>query len=289
MTIPIGIQLFSVRSALAADPEGTLHALAELGFTRIEGANHDASDDDGIGFGIASERLAKVLHATGLGLVGCHINPLSLERLPAVLDFHASLGNPGIGCDIEFYPVGDLDYVKRRADTFNRVGELCAQRGMQFYYHNHFQEFQEIDGTTIYELIAENTDPELVALEMDTYWMYRGGQDPLDWIARYGDRVVLSHQKDFPRGAEQPLNLFDGVVGLDEPITIDRFLQVARPDEFTEIGTGTLPIQSIIDALGDLPNFRCMLLEQDHTTLPVLESAETSLRAFSQFHGTTLV
>jgi sugar phosphate isomerase/epimerase len=286
MSVQVGIQLYSVRNAMAADPEGTLGRLAELGFTRVEGANHEADRDPGIGFGISAGRLARVLSENGLTIVGSHINPLEVDKLGPTLDFHAGIGNPGIGCDIEFYPYGDIDYVKRRADDFTRVGELCAERGMVFYYHNHFQEFQEFDGTPVYELILENTDPALVKIEMDTFWVYRGGHDPLEWIRRYSDRVILTHQKDFPADFVEPLNLYDGIVHPRENITFERFMAVKNPRSFVEIGTGVLPIRDIIAALDELPAFRCMLLEQDFSEYEDLESARISRDAFGRLRGT---
>src|SRR5690606_28356908 len=113
MTVKIGIQLFSVRNALRDDPTGTLNTLADLGFTRIEGANHQAMTDDGIGFGIEAAFLAGLIEQRGVSVIGCHINPLDLDRIPRVLDFHQQIGNPRIGCDLEFFPYGDVDYVKR--------------------------------------------------------------------------------------------------------------------------------------------------------------------------------
>ena len=286
--VDVGVQLYSVRDSLARDPEGTLRALAEIGFTRVEGANHGADSDAGIGFGISAELLRRVTDETGLSIVGCHINPLRLERLPEVLDFHASIDNPGIGCDIEFYDYGDVGAVLRRAETFNEVGRLCAERGMDFYYHNHFQEFQEFDGRTVYELILDNTDPELVSIEMDTYWVYRGGHDPLEWMARYPDRVVLVHQKDFPADAPQPLNLYDGVVDPKAPIDMALFERVLAPTAFTEIGTGTLPIQQIVDRVSALPNFRHLLLEQDFSRRDELESVAISRTNLDRYAGVRL-
>jgi sugar phosphate isomerase/epimerase len=280
MAVDIGIQLFSVRNALAGDPAGTLGSLIDLGFTRFEGANHQAATDDGIGFGIDVGFLTELIKDRGAQVIGCHINPLELDRIPRVLDFHQQIGNPRIGCDIEFYPYGDVDYVKRRADFMNQVGRLCAERGMEFYYHNHFQEFQRFGEELVYRLLLEHTDPELVKFEMDTYWAYRGGADPLDWFAEYPDRYILIHQKDFPRNASQPLNLYDGVVDPDAPITMELFQQVARPETFTEVGTGVLPIQQIIDAVDALPDFRFVLLEQDHSSRDELESVRVSRDAF---------
>ncbi|MEA4945454.1 MAG: sugar phosphate isomerase/epimerase [Propionicimonas sp.] len=280
MSIRIGLQLFSVRQSLAADPWGTLARIAEEGFAVLEAANHSARTDPGVGFGVEAGELRQRLADLGLSIIGCHINPLDVAILPRALDYQAELGNSQFGCDIEFYPYGDRDFVLRRCETFNEIGELARQRGMRFYYHNHFQEFQRFGDEYVYDIILANTDPELVKLEMDTYWMYRGGQDPLEWMSRCADRVILLHQKDFPKESPQPLNLFDGVVDPHENIDMAVFEERKNQACFTEIGTGILPIQSIVDLAATLPNFDYMLLEQDHAVLPELESIRVSHEAF---------
>jgi sugar phosphate isomerase/epimerase len=288
MDVRIGLQLYSVRQALAKDPWGTLAQIAAAGFTRLEAANHNARNDPGVGFGVEAGELRDQLAELGLSIVGCHLNPLHLDILPRALDYQAELGNTQIGCDIEFYPYGDRDFVLRRCETFNEVGALAQQRGMRFYYHNHFQEFQRFGDDYVYDLILENTDPALVFLELDTYWMYRGGQDPVSWMQRFPDRVILLHQKDFPDGAPQPLNLFDGVVSPTENIDMAVFEERKNTLCFTEIGTGVLPIQDIVDAASALPGLDYLFLEQDHTTLPEIESIERSRDAFSaSFTGVT--
>lgn len=283
MSVNVGLQLYSVRNQLANDPRETIEEVANLGFSRIEGANHDAANDPGIGIEISAKETISLLKETGVSLLGCHINPLDPEALKPALDFQAECGSSGVGCDIEFFPYGDTEYVLRRTEMYNRVGEMCSERGLTFYYHNHFQEFQEFDGTYVYQTILDNTDPSLVKLEMDTYWMYRGGQDPLYWIREYGERLLFTHQKDFPKDAARPLDLYEGVVSRTESIDMDLFEAVKVESEFVEIGTGSLPIQSIIDELDKLPDFACMFLEQDHTSHPELESIGLSRRAFEKF------
>jgi sugar phosphate isomerase/epimerase len=267
-----------VRNALARDPWGTLARVAEAGFTHLEAANHHARTDPGVGFGVAAPELRTQLAALGLSIVGCHINPLDLEILPRALEYQAELGSTQFGCDIEFFPYGDRDYVLRRCALYNQVGELARQHGMRFYYHNHFQEFQRFGDDYVYDLILANTDPELVKLELDTYWISRGGQDPIAWMQQCADRVILLHQKDFPANAPQPLNLYDGIVSPTE--SIDMAVFDDRKDErcFTEIGTGVLPIQRIIDAASALPH---LILEQDHTAMDEIDSIRTSREAFA--------
>jgi sugar phosphate isomerase/epimerase len=288
MDVRIGLQLYSVRQSLAEDPWETLAQIAQAGFTRLEAANHNARNDPGVGFGVRAPELRDQLGDLGLSIVGCHINPLHLDILPRALDYQAELGNTQIGCDIEFYPYGDRDFVLRRCETFNQVGELARERGMRFYYHNHFQEFQRFGDDYVYDLILANTDPSLVFLEIDTYWVYRGGQDPVEWMTRFADRVILLHQKDFPTNAPQPLDLYSGIVS--PAAHIDMALFEASKDTlcFTEIGTGVLPIQDIVDCAATLPNLDYMILEQDHTTFPEIESIRRSHDAFSaKFTGIT--
>jgi sugar phosphate isomerase/epimerase len=281
MDVQIGLQLYSVRQSLARDPWRTLEEIADVGFTRLEAANHHARHDPGVGFGVRAPELREQLSNLGLSIVGCHINPLHLDILPRALDYQAELGNQQIGCDIEFYPFDDRDFVLRRCEAFNQVGELARQRGMRFYYHNHFQEFQRFGDDYVYDLILANTDPSLVFLELDTYWIYRGGQDPVEWMLRHADRVILLHQKDFPADAPQPLNLYDGIVSPTESIDMAVFEERKDTRCFTEIGTGVLPIQDIVDAAATLPHLDYLLLEQDHTTLPEIDSIRRSHDAFS--------
>jgi sugar phosphate isomerase/epimerase len=286
MNVPVGLQLFSVRESLAKDAWGTLAHLAEAGFTRLEAANHNARNDPGVGFGVDAHELRTKLDELGLSIVGCHINPLDVDILPRALDYQAELGNTQVGCDIEFFPYGDRDYVLRRCETYNAIGKLAQERGMRFYYHNHFQEFQRFGDDYVYDLILENTDPALVKLEIDTYWMYRGGQNPIEWMTKHADRVILSHQKDFPEDAPQPLNLFDGVVSPTENIDMAVFEERKDKRCFTEIGTGVLPIQDILDTVSALPHFEYLFLEQDHTAMDEIESVRFSHKAFdSKFTG----
>ena len=288
MPLKVGIQLYSVKNAIAGNPRAVLEKLAETGYRYVEAANHNAGSDPGVCFGLPAREMRQTLEEFGLKIVGCHVNPLREELLPAVLDYHAELGNTQIGCDIEFYPYGDLDYLKRRCEMFNHIGELCRERGMRYYYHNHFQEFQRFGDELVYDLIMENTDPDLVYAELDTYWAARGGQDPAELIRRYQDRVILLHQKDFPADAAQPLNMYDGVVDFREAIDMELFLRVKDPDGFTEIGTGTLPIQNYIEAAESCPNLDYILLEQDATRLDEMESIQISMQAFRKFKGVEL-
>ena len=288
MSLKVGIQLYSVRNSLKQDPGGTLEALAEAGYRYLEAANHNAAEDPGVGFGLSAKEMKARLDDLGLSIIGSHIFPWKPESLDPVLDYHQEIGNTRIGCAMEFFPYNDLDHLRRLCDAFNRAGELCKERGMQFYYHNHYHEFQKFGGKTVYELLAEYTEADLVFLELDTYWAARAGVNPIDIIEKYQDRLILLHQKDFPEGASDPLNLFDGIVDPERNIDFEVFAGARNPKSFTEIGTGVLPIQDYIDAANKAPQVEYIILEQDHTRLDELESVRVSMEAFKRFSGIAL-
>ena len=76
-----------------------------------------------MGFNVPAEDMKKSLDDLGLKIVGCHVAPLELDVIDRVLDYHQVLGNPQIGCAIDFFPYGDVDFVLRRCDLFNQIGK----------------------------------------------------------------------------------------------------------------------------------------------------------------------
>lgn len=285
LAIKTGIQLYSVRDSLAKDPYRTLAMLAEIGYKYVEGANHNAVEDPGVGFGVSADEMKRILDDHGLHMVGCHVQPLELGIIERVLDYHQVLGNRQVGIGIDFFPYGDIDYVLRRCELYNQIGEKCQERGMRFYYHNHYHEFQKFGENYVYDIIMENTDPSLVFIEIDTYWAARGGVDPIALMEKYKERLVLLHQKDFPKDAPQPLVVFENIIDSQADIDMKAFGASVDPKCFTEIGTGTLPIQRIIDAAAAAPHLEFILLEQDHSQLDELESITVSMNAFRKFSG----
>ena len=285
MALKVGIQLYSVRQSLQGDPYGTLAKVAEAGYKYVEAANHDATADPGVGFGVPAKAMRESLERLGMSIVGCHIDPLKPERLDEILDYHQAVGNKQIGVGIAFFPYNDIDFVLRRCELYNKIGEMCKARGMRFYYHNHYQEFQVFGDKTVYDIMMENTDPSLLFLEIDTYWAMRAGQNPVELIEKHKDRLVLLHQKDFPEDAPQPLVVYEGLVDRKQNITMETFAAAIDPLSFTEIGTGTLPIQEMIDAAQSAPNLEYIILEQDHTQLSEIDSIKTSMQAFRKFSG----
>jgi sugar phosphate isomerase/epimerase len=80
--------------------------------------------------------------------------------------------------------------------AMDRAGQLCAAEGLVFNFHNHADEMAPRWGIVPYDVIIESTDPALVKLELDAYWVTKGGGDPVSYLARYPGRYVQSHLKD---------------------------------------------------------------------------------------------
>ena len=226
----IGVQLYTVRDAMAKDPAGTLAKVAQVGFNSVESATYTGTQKF---YGMEPAEYAKVLKDNGL------INPsghyMLGEGMPATkgtiinewqkaVDDAAAVGIKYMVCayllDSER---GTLTHYKQTADKLNKAGEICKKAGIQLCYHNHDFEFIKEDGKLPYEALLNYTDPKLVKMEMDIYWMYKAKQDPIAMFNRYPGRFPLWHVKDMDSTPKQM---------------------------FTEVGNGVIPFKDIFKHAG---------------------------------------
>lgn len=285
----VGIQFFSVRKSMEKDPMGTMERIAEIGYKNWEICQLFGHDDMPYNYGLQlppAEGKALV-ERLGVNIIGSHLSSENLLDEKYMHDFYDYMEaihcySPGLAS--AFFKYGDEDDVKRRGELFNQVGRECQKRGMVFHYHNHFHEFQQFNGKYVLDLIMEYTDPELVKLELDTYWAMRGGMDPVALIHHYGDRIIMLHQKDFPKNCDIPINMFDRQFDIHGQLSAQMCAGSADPITFAEVGTGIMDIQSIIDA-ANLYGVKYITLEQDQTQLGELKSIETSMNAFHKYTG----
>ncbi|WP_085535260.1 sugar phosphate isomerase/epimerase family protein [Massilibacteroides vaginae] len=279
----VGIQLYSVRNSMANDPIGTLKEVAEIGYKNIEIANHNAEVDPGVGFNVSAEEINKTLQECGAKVISGHVFPFRAETMDAILAYHAQIGTKFLVMPMDFY--ADRDEVLRKSEILNNVGAKCREAGIEFVYHNHFHEFQEFGGKTIYEMIMENTDPQNLKIELDSYWALRGGQDIASFMKKYGKRIRLLHQKDFPAQYKDQFNLIEAVHKNAPVVDLTYFESVVSDDTFTEIGHGILNIQGIINTATEHCDVEYIILEQDFSKLGELESLKVSMESFKKFNG----
>jgi sugar phosphate isomerase/epimerase len=195
----ISIQLFTLRDQLAIDLEGTLAALAEIGYTRVEHAGF-------VGRTVTEFKAA--LDAAGLRATSGHVlipQPFDPAAWSASLADANTLGSryivhPFFGIN---FGTGEVTRTTAPWQAFardmNRAGRMARDAGLKLGYHNHNWEFFRLTddpSRTAYDVFTDATDPDLVHLEMDLFWVTRGARDPVDLIRQNRGRVLQYHVKD---------------------------------------------------------------------------------------------
>jgi sugar phosphate isomerase/epimerase len=191
------IQLYTLRDALQNDLPGTIKKVADIGFTQVEPYNFVAT----------AQELGAALKANGLTAPSGHA-PLLSQDQDAIF---AAAKELGITTVIDPYLPAEhwqsAEDIQATAAKLNAAAKKGAEYGIRVGYHNHAWELESIiDGQTALEYFAGLLDPELV-LEVDTYWVAVGGQDPVELLQRLGDRVRFIHIKDGPLNTDTKAQL----------------------------------------------------------------------------------
>jgi sugar phosphate isomerase/epimerase len=181
-----GCQLYSVRDKMSKDPINTMRALAKMGYTQFETYSKDPY------WGMNAAEAKAFFKEIGVSMISSHtgvpdINTASVEKAKEVgLKY---LISPMIG------PQKSEDEWKRRAEEFNKAGELCKQYGLKFGYHNHGYSFENKNGVKGQEILLANTDPKLVIFELDIFWAEAVGESCVAHLQKYAGRYELVHVK----------------------------------------------------------------------------------------------
>ena len=182
------LQLYTLRRPLEEDLPGTIRRVADIGFTQVEPYNFVAT----------AKELGSALKENGLTAPSGHAPLLSQDQD----EIFAAARDLGITTVIDPFIPADrwqtAEDIRATAEKLNEAAKKGAEYGIRVGYHNHQWELESlVEGRIALEYFADLLDPELV-LEVDTYWVAVGGQDPVDILARLGDRVKLIHIKDGP-------------------------------------------------------------------------------------------
>jgi sugar phosphate isomerase/epimerase len=238
----ISLQLYTVREATARDMPGALREISEMGYPAVEFA----------GYGnLTPQDLKPILDDLGLRTSGAHIPIDSWERDPETVLADMQT----LDCAHAVLPSApperreDEASVARLAEDLNRWGELCKGEDVAFSYHNHDFEFAPLGATTMWDVLVRETDPELVGLELDLYWIKYAGTDPETVLRDVSARVPLVHLKDMVPDAQLS----------DLPV-----------------GEGTLPWTTLLET-ADTAGVEWYIAEQDNPR-DALEDAKTSLQ-----------
>lgn len=214
----VGIQLYSVMSAMSADPQATLERLASQGYNSCELVQWGGEEKV---FGMEPAKFKQACEKNGIDIVSTHSGiqedsdtPEAVEkRWRQLFGIQQSLGG-------RYFIVPSYGYentrtgVKKMADYFNRIGAIAAEYGLMLGFHNHWNEFKPLDddaSTTMYDEFVRLTDAEKVCMELDVYWAAKAGRDPVKLMAQYPDRIRILHIKDdFTIGASGTMD-FDNI------------------------------------------------------------------------------
>ncbi len=200
----VGLQLYSVRDDMKANPMDTLKQLSQMGYKYVEHANYVNRKF----YGWSAAEFKKILDDLGMKMKSGH-TVMGKDHFDATKkDFtdvwkHTVEDAAIAGQKYVISPWLDAslrktqDDLKRYMEVFNKSGELCKKSGMKFGYHNHHFEFAEkLDGVPVFDIILNNTDPSLVAQQLDIGNMYNGGAVAQDILKKFPGRFELMHVKD---------------------------------------------------------------------------------------------
>ncbi|WP_394223336.1 sugar phosphate isomerase/epimerase family protein [Alteromonas gracilis] len=226
----VGLQLYTLRDIMKVSVPATLKLVADVGYTEMEFAGY---------FSHSAKEIRHLLDENGLTAPSAHIMLDEFgTNLTQVLDNAQTVGH-------KYLVVPWLSEAQRGtgiapyqtlADKLNKIGEACSKEGITLAYHNHDFEFEVRDGQTPLDVLITQTDPSLVAMELDLYWTVKAGKNPVDYFKQYPGRFKLWHVKD-----------------------------LAEDGSFADVGKGTINFKDIF-AHGELAGIEHKFVERDHTT-----------------------
>lgn len=239
--IPVGVQLYSVRTECAKDLPGTIEKVAKMGYEGVEFAGY---------YGRDAKTLRKLLDDAGLLCCGTHtqLDTLLGDNLPKTIEYNKTIGNkflivPGLP---EKYRSSRHAWLET-AKLFNELSDKVRPHGMQVGYHNHSIEFKPLDGEMPWDTFFGNTKKEVI-MQFDTGNAMGGGGDPLVFLARYPGRATTVHLKAFSK---------------------------AKPNAI--IGDDELPWQKIFELCETIGGTEWYIVEYESDAYPPLVSIEKCL------------
>lgn len=271
--LPLGLQLYSVREQLQKDYAGTLKQVGSLGYREVEAAGF---------FNLPPAEVKAAMKAAGLNCVSAHYSSSTLQQhFDEIVEFHKALGTakyiicsfPGFrnNSKVAHMPYKSqvtsftLDDWKWNADKFNEWGKKVQAAGFQFGYHNHTMEFVAQNGVVPFDQLLKDTDPKLVAIELDCGWVTVGGGSPEHYLRTYADRIKMLHVKDFAKDTGHS--------------------SVDNPPPAAELGRGTADYPKIFAAVKP-GSIKHMFVEQEaFPDLPAMEALKVDADYMKKLKG----
>jgi sugar phosphate isomerase/epimerase len=238
---PIGLQLYTLGNLMVTDTAGTLQKVAAIGYTQVE----SAGSAKGNFYGYKPKEFATLCKDSGLHWRSAHVigsaftmaqimkmaktaadsarimkmgdQLKKMAAMPNLKDNYQQLADDAAEGGLSYLvcssiPVNTLDEIKTAVDVFSKAGEACKKNGVQFAYHNHQTEFNDVEGVRPFDYILNNTDKEMVKMEMDLAWATAAKQDPVELFKLHPGRYPLWHAKDLNKTTMQPEEVGSGII-----------------------------------------------------------------------------
>lgn len=253
-SIPVGLELYSVRDELQKDPQGTVRAVAKMGYQCVEfyAPYFDWTTAQ-------AKDMRKLMDDSGIHCYSTHNdeNVFGDDKIGHATELNKILGAKYM---VQAWsdPKPDLDGWKALADKLNAASDKLAPSGLNVGYHNHDAEWKPVQGKRPIEILASNTKPS-VMLQLDIGTCLEAGADPVGWIKANPGRIRSIHCKDWSP---------DPNVGYK-----------------TLFGEGKADWKGIFRAAESVGGVEFYLVEQEGSRYPELETAQRCLQAFRSTHG----
>ena len=253
-SIPIGLELYSVREALKEDPQGTVRAVAKLGYQCVEffAPYFEWSETQ-------TKDMRKLLDDLGVRCYSTHNDEkyFNAENINRARDLNLILGCKYMVM-ASSNPKAGVDGWKAIADELNAAAETLAPSGLKPGYHNHQPEFKTVDGVRPIEILAKHTKPSIM-LQLDVGTCLDAGGDPVAWIRANPERIRSLHLKDWSSDPAKGYKVL--------------------------FGEGSADWKGIFTAAESVGGVEYYLLEQEGSRLGEIETADRCLKAFREVHG----
>ena len=275
VAMPVGLQLYTLGDMMTTDAQGTLQKLAVIGYKEVE----SAGSSKGNFYGYKPKEFAAMVKEAGLHWRSAHVGgaPFTMAQImkmaktaedsarikaymekmkgaPKTLnltDDYQQLADDAAEGGLSYLvcssiPVGTLDEIKKAVEVFSKSGEACKKNGVQFAYHNHTTEFDEVEGHRPFDYILNNTDKDLVKMELDLAWATKAKQDPVALFKLHPGRYPLWHVKDLDKATMNPAEVGTGVV--DFKRAFDNAAESGMKYFFVEQDGAPQPIQNVTNS-----------------------------------------
>lgn len=273
LSLPIALQVYSVREAAESDFAATMQKIKDMGYQGVELAGL---------YGLPAEVVHETLNDIGLAAISAHVPFSELTG-----DFDQTIDNYiKIGCKYIAIPyLEDQDRpgspgFAATIGKIRQIGEKCRDRGLTLLYHNHDFEFVRLDnGQYGLDYLYDTVEPELLQTELDTCWINVAGESPVEYIRKYAGRCPLVHFKDFHMSGNSDDNRLYELIGQEEPADNN---ENKGKFEFRPVGHGQQDIPALLEATVE-SGAAWIVVEQDMSVdRSPLEAAQMSIRYLRQ-------